>query len=360
MRKVIYLLIMIVTVYLNIMYDWDMGGQILAAEIVFLFVCLVTAILGKKQVNGQIEMEKTMLEQNENCNIQVRVRNRRRLSIPIKLQISWRNMTDHTEKKRRYKIYLDGGAEQTIRCELKPETCGKVEISIKKIICYDMLGLFGVPKRPKEKVFATVIPKPYPVNLIISSRTKWFPVDGESYAQDRNGEDSAEIYDVREYQAGDRMQKVHWKLSARENTLYIKEFSYPLGAAVVVLLEEDASRHGVGGTFMEAVISILTALFEQGCAYYVAWKKKEEDELTRVLVRKEEELYACVNEILEFSQKSLEQNMEERYRYNYRNDTYSTIVKIDTGMRLQTNGTEKMDMMEMGLAKFFQTVELVV
>lgn len=360
MKKGIYLLIMIVTVYLNTMYDWNAGGQILAAEIIFLFFCLMIAVFEKKQVNGQIEMKKTMLEQNENCNMQVRVRNRLRWPMPVKLQVSCRNIADCTEKKMKYKICLDGGGEQTIPCEWKPETCGKIEISIRKIVCYDMLGIFGVSKRPKEKVSATVIPKPYPVNLVISSRTKWFPVDGESYAQDRNGEDNAEIYDVREYQAGDRMQKVHWKLSARENTLYIKEFSYPLGAAVVVLLEEDGLRHGVDGTFMEAVVSVLTALFEQECAYYVAWKKKEEDELTRVLVRKEEELYACINEILEFSQKCLEQNVEERYRYSYRNDAYSTIVKIDTGMHLQINGTEKMDMMEMGLAKFFQTVELLV
>lgn len=360
MKKGIYLLIMIVTVYLNIMYAWDVGGRILAAEIIFLFFCLVIAALEKTQVSGHIEMKKTMLEQNEICNIQVQVRNCLKWSIPVKLQVSCRNIANRTEKKMKYKVCLEGGREQKIQCEWKPEACGKIEISIKKIVCYDMLGLFGIPKRLKESVFATVIPKPYPVNLVISSRTKWFPVDGESYAQDRNGEDSAEIYDVREYQAGDRMQKVHWKLSARENTLYIKEFSYPLGAAVVVLLEEDALRHGVGGTFMEAVVSVLTALFEQECACYVAWKKKEEDELTRVLVRKEEELYVCINEILEFSQKCLEQNMEERYRYSYRNDAYSTIVKIDTGMHLQINGTEKMDMMEMGLAKFFQTVELLV
>lgn len=360
MRKGVYLLIIAVTFYLNVMYDWNMGGQVLAAEVVFLFFCLVMAVLGKRQVNGQIKMEKTMLEQNEICNVQVRLKNRRRLSMPVKLQVAYRNTTDKTEEKRRYKVCLEGRQEKTILHELKPETCGRIEIYIKKITCYDILGLFGFFGRPKEKVSATVIPKPYPVNLIISSRTKWFPTDGESYAQDRKGEDHAEIYDVREYHAGDRMQKVHWKLSAREDVLYVKEFSYPLGAAVVVLLEEDAQGHGVGSPFMEAVISILTALLAQDCAQYVAWKKKEEDEITRVLIRKEEELYECVNGILEFSQTCLETNMEERYRYRYKNDTYSTMVKIDTGMHLQINEMEKIDMMEMGLENFFHTVELVV
>ena len=68
----------------------------------------------------------------------------------------------------------------------------EVEIQMRKIVCYDALGILGITKRPKEKLFATVMPKVYPVNLIVSNRTKWFPVDGESYAQDRGGEDSAE------------------------------------------------------------------------------------------------------------------------------------------------------------------------
>ena len=160
----------------------------------------------------------------------------------------------------------------------------------------------------------------------------------------RTEADSAEIYDVREYQAGDRMQKVHWKLSARENTLYIKEFSYPLGATVVLLMEEDTKGSRVGNLFMEAVVSLSAALLERECAHYVVWKKKNEDGIMRILVRTEEDLYECIMEVLEFSPNCLEQNMEEQYRYTYKNDIYATIVKIDTGMKLQIDGNEKMDM----------------
>ena len=52
--------------------------------------------------------------------------------------------------------------------------------------------------------------------------------------------------------------------------------------------------------------------------------------------------------------------MEEQYRYTYKNDIYATIVKIDTGMKLQINGNEKMDMVQDGLELFFHSVEIVV
>lgn len=145
-------------------------------------------------------------------------------AVPVKVQFCYRYVADGKEEKRKYKVYLNGRQEQNLTCEMIPKYCGKVEIQMRKIVCYDALGILGITKRPKEKLFATVMPKVYPVNLIVSNRTKWFPVDGESYAQDRGGEDSAEIYDVREYQAGDRMQKVHWKLRP-EKTLCISRNS---------------------------------------------------------------------------------------------------------------------------------------
>ena len=80
----------------------------------------------------------------------------------------------------------------------------------------------------------------------------------------------------------------------------------------------------------------------------------------RILVRTEEDLYECIMEVLEFSPNCLEQNMEEQYRYTYKNDIYATMVKIDTGMKLQINGNEKVDMVQDGLELFFHSVEIVV
>ena len=39
------------------------------------------------------------------------------------------------------------------------------------------------------------------------------------------GYDPSELFDVREFQNGDRLQSVHWKLSARTDELMVKELS---------------------------------------------------------------------------------------------------------------------------------------
>ena len=45
----------------------------------------------------------------------------------------------------------------------------------------------------------------------------------ESEESQAKGNDFAEITDVREYRPGDRIKDIHWKLSAKKETLMVKE-----------------------------------------------------------------------------------------------------------------------------------------
>lgn len=155
------------------------------------------------------------------------------------------------------------------------------------------------------------------------------------------------------------MQKVHWKLSAKEENLYIKEFSYPLGAAVILMLEEGTREESME-QFMEAVVSVSTALIQGECPHYIIWQKKDTKMLRRMLIRGEEDFHRFLTELLQFEKGCLEKNTEEYYRHEYRSDTYSTLVKIRTDLTLQVNQEESMDMKHPGPEQFFEQAEIVV
>lgn len=363
MKKIIYLGVVALTVYLSIMYEWKMGVNILSAEVVFPFICIGLAFLARRKVNVKLSVKKDVAEQKENLPIQISVENQSMFPIIAKIIVTYRYVADSKVQKISYPVRLDGKKSIILDSSLTGENCGKLQIGISRIKVFDMWGFFSFTRREKESQSILIMPKPYPVNLTVSSRTKWFPIDGESYARDRSGDDSAEIYEVREYRAGDRMQKVHWKLSAKEDDLYIKEFSYPLGAAVVLMLEEGkktSGRQSAENLFIPSVISISRALLEQECAHYIVWREKKEEKIQRRLILDEEDFYVFLLELLEFEHGHLESDMEEYYRYEYRNETYSTMVKITSDLFLQINAQEPMDMLERGVETFFETMELVV
>ena len=65
-------------------------------------------------------------------------------AVPVKVQFCYRYVADGKEEKRKYKVYLNGRQEQNLTCEMIPKYCGKVEIQMRKIVCYDALGILGI------------------------------------------------------------------------------------------------------------------------------------------------------------------------------------------------------------------------
>lgn len=363
MKKIIYLAVVVLTVYLNIMYKWPFGVKVLATELIFPLICILMAFFMKMKIDVKLGMAKDVAEQGEELPIQMTVENRSAFPTMVKITVACQYAAEQKTQKNSFKVYVDGRKNVTVDSRIIAEYCGKLEFRVLKIKVYDCWGFFSASGKRWESQSFIVMPKPFPVNLTVSSKTKWFPIDGESYARDRGGDDSAEIYEVREYRAGDRMQKVHWKLSAKEDSLYIKEFSYPLGAAVILMLEggKAGGRNGASvNQFIESVVSVSLALLEQECAHYIVWRTKNDETIQKVLIQNEEEFYTFMLRLLEFTRDSLESEMEEYYRYEYKNETYSTIVKISTDLFMQINNQEPMDMMEQGGETFFEKTEIVV
>lgn len=361
MRRWLYLLIAGITVYLNIMYQWDLGIRILAAEICLLVFSAAGALYVRGRLDVQVDLPQDILEQKEEYSVKMTVSNSAVFGVPGRIVFSYWYTAGGKKKKTVRKLYVDKKKKSEQNIKIIPEHCGQIQIGIEKVYAYDFLGIWSFGKRYQSAVTAVVMPKPYPVNLCITNRTRWFPVDGESYDKDRSGDDASEIYDVREYQAGDRMQKVHWKISARQGELYIKEFSYPMGAAVVILLEKSRKSPEVIPEFLEAVLSLSFALRERDCAHYIAWKMKDADSISRVLIRKEEDLCEFIPEFMTFSGDCLSGQMQEEYCYQYRNDIYAAVIKIDTALYLRINEEEtEMEIGRYGAEQFFQTIEIVI
>ena len=70
--------------------------------------------------------------------------------------------------------------------------------------------------------------------------------EAESYDDFQPGTDVSQIFDVREYRPGDRLQRIHWKLSAKSDGLLVREDSQPLACAVVFLLDMLPQMAGKG------------------------------------------------------------------------------------------------------------------
>ena len=357
MKKIIYLIVMGTTVYLNVLYDWKEGAMVLSVELAFLFFCLLEAWFVRRKVKTRIEVKKEIAEQGEEVPICVWIQNRSSFPAGVKVTLFIKYAGENKKIKQTWRVYLGGRKEETFSKETFAQKCGKMKMELGKITVSDWWGGISFPKKVREQERILVMPKPCPVNLTVSHKTKWFPIESDEYATDRSGDDNTEIYEIREYRNGDRLQKVHWKVSAKQDDLYVKEYSYPLGAGVLILLEGGKSENTP--SFLMGVVSVSMAMLEKKCPHYIAWKMKEDPFIQRRLIKDEESFYQFLTEFLEIETNLLETDMEERYRYQYRNAIYSSIIIFTNAREMQINHQEKM---KVGpeIERFFETTEIIV
>lgn len=127
--------------------------------------------------------------------------------------------------------------EESLLFPLPTDVCGKLLIHLTKWTCSDLLCFFFIRKRLPEAVSCTVLPPVTP------------PQDGfhlddtlntEPLLRPKPGGGAAEDYDLREYQPGDMLSSIHWKLSLKTDKLIVREALIPENSDIFLVLGNDA------------------------------------------------------------------------------------------------------------------------
>ncbi len=178
---------------------------------------------------------------------------------PLLLELS--DPSDNRERDIRLKNMPN--KVQSMRLPIHAAHVGVFSVGLHSCTVEDLLGLVR-KKIPFQKTS---------FELLVLSRTfdieplKLAPGDPGSELMARATEDLSAPSDVRNYQPGDAMKKIHWKLSLRKRELMVRKFDEPILQDVLILM--DCSRPPSWGhpqaeadlrdTLLETAASVLTA-----------------------------------------------------------------------------------------------------
>lgn len=142
-----------------------------------------------------------------------------------------------------------------------------------------LIGLFGVYSiKVKYPVFAEAMVSPVlydDIGITIGDRGS-DTVFGDMSLPKKGG-DITEVYNVRDYVAGDSLSAVHWKLSGKFGTLKSKEFGTTDDRRRLILVDMSRSKYGNTATdeqlngVLDVVVSISNALKGTGYTHSVGW-----------------------------------------------------------------------------------------
>ncbi len=182
-------------------------------------------------------------------------------SVLVELEI-YNKMFDSTTYKTLLFELNDGKNDCVIN--LMAGQCGEVNFKCRSIYIMDMLKLFRIKTKPFKDCSTIIYPKHLDVNVDLSDMIRGETLT-EGSMQNRKGNDRSEIFDTREYQTGDDVRSIHWKLSEKTGKLIVRESSEP-SHYDVVLIPDFAHYNGdekVNIDELNTAVAMTVAVAEQ-------------------------------------------------------------------------------------------------
>lgn len=332
MRSFVKALIgILVTFYVGIIYGSAAITSLGFAEAIFVVLSFISLLVMKGKTNPTMQIPLSLAEQGQEIRV-ILSDGSKSIVKPgrVKYLVVVQNPVEEKKKKKWLPMNMD--------YYYNVEDPGRYEFKLLKVRIYDWSGLFWVQKKVETTQFVQVNPKIYSANIRVSERVRNFFGDADVYDDFRPGYDPSELFGVREFKNGDKLQSVHWKLSAKTEDLMVKENSLPKAPAVTILsngMKKGKSREEKIA-FLQVLVSLSFSLMDKGCPHYICWYSRTRGDLVRARVDDEEGFYLFLSYYLtDYSDTGLD--TWDLYQEKYRAEKILDVLEITGDLNLLKN-----------------------
>ena len=145
--------------------------------------------------------------------------------------------------------------------------CGRIRGLAEAVTLLDFFGFLPTRAESGAEGHMTVLPETFPVEIDDSMLSA--PSDGDDTRDDRKGSDMTETFQLREYQPGDNLHGIHWKLSSKLDKLIFREPAQPVSNALLLYWDQSGGMPDELDTLAEAVFSVGQSLCQMGVPFTV-------------------------------------------------------------------------------------------
>lgn len=189
----------------------------------------------------------------------------------------------------------------TVQIRFSAPHCGLTDIKLKYLQITDYIRLFSRKIRYSSETSVLILPCAAEINYELNIPCS--PSDEESciYSKLRPGNDPSEIYRIREYRPGDMPKRIHWKLSSRTDTTWVKEYSLPISQRAAVLVDYSFSPSipaDLMDIALDAAYSISMALIKQEIPVVIYWVSGQSGKILWNEVLSAADLNGCFSALL--------------------------------------------------------------
>lgn len=338
LMKIFFAVLIIICIVFYIMYLWDFALVLLITVITIPVVMLISTLIARKNIDVEFAVKNDTALKKENFPIQIKITNRSIFPVgKAEAYIEYSNLFSNETNTFNLLMPIQSRNSQNISFKLSSRYCGIIRIKCNYINIYDPLKIFRFKVGKNIHKEIAVMPEGYEINGSICS-TDRINDESNKFSEYKAGDDPSEIFDLREYNIGDKLNRIHWKLSSKRDDFIVKDYSLPVDIPCMLFLNlkvDSKYRLPVFDTLVETLVSISQFMLENERLHSIVYYNPEAGCFIEKYIENADSLTETIHEII----LSADENAVYKSPQNY--FTENTELSVSSFVCITSNPEQK-------------------
>ena len=285
------------------LYVWDFALILLIVIAALPVIMFITTYITKKLITVEFAVKDKNVSKGKDFPVQLVVTNRSIFPIgKAEAHIEYYNV--FSDQISAFDLYLpiQPKNSQRITFQLSSKFCGVIKIRSARLNIYDPLRLFRFRTAKNICTDIAVMPEGHEIGGIVHY-TDRVNEESDVFSEYKPGDDPSEVFDLREYNQGDKLNRIHWKLSSKKDDFIVKDYSLPIDVPCSVFLdlkcyEKSDLTLPVFDTLIETMISLSQFLLENERGHSIIFFNSSLNRFVEHTVLDSADLNSVINEII--------------------------------------------------------------
>ena len=303
LTKILFIILILICAAFYVMYIWDFALVLLIVIALLPVVMFITTYITQKHITVEFAVKDKNVSKNKDFPVQLVVTNRSIFPIgKAEARIEYYNVFSNQISSFDVYLPIQPRNSQRVTFQLSSRFCGIIKIRTAYINLFDPLRIFKFRTGKNIQTEVSVMPEGHEISGIVHY-TDRVNEESEMFSEHRPGDDPSEVFDLREYNPGDKLNRIHWKLSSKKDEFIVKEYSLPIDVPCALLLDLKCYKDNemtlpVFDTLIETFLSLSQFLLDNERGHSVIFFNAAQNQFVELTISDSTDLSAAIAEII--------------------------------------------------------------
>lgn len=308
-----YFLVLAILIFGLVFYhNYVMLVLLIIGILIPFFTGIYTYIVSKK-LKISLNIEQKSVAREHNVEVDINIDNDTLFSLDnVEVKLKIYNTFYGNDETITLIVPATAKKKRTIKWNFSSKYAGRIIVNIQSIKVKDIINIFTFNCDAKSDAEIIIMPEIKKIDAKLEVISEG---DGEqAEVQYKKGSDVSEISEIREYIPGDKLQMIHWKISAKQDKMMVKEYSMPYTNEFILIPE--MYYDGKNPKELDDIIDMLYSYAHRFCVerrqFYIGWLNGRTGEVFSSKVESEEDILMIITQLF-YSELEKQPNQAREY-----------------------------------------------